>query len=394
MNAIEGTININIFPQHKKGERVEITSSRPLKAAKVLIGKTPEQVLSIIPLLFSVCGIAQSRAALIAIEQKLGMVSAPPLETARDMLVLVENAKEHLFRLFIDWPKLFALEQNNNNLPYISQLSGEFISSLFNDGDAFSLHSELNSDLEKVDLLIDKLDAYLQHNVFSLSTKDWLAISDIGALHQWALQHDTVAAHSIRSICEQGWHSQGISKTGRLPVLDEESLMNRFDASDAQQFIAQPQWLGQCYETTTLTRQFEQPLIQALLREFDTTLITRWTARLVELANIPHQLRDLLQSISGTASTSTTPATSQPGRGLAQIEAARGRLIHRIEITQGVISNYQILAPTEWNFHPQGLAAKSLDSIVNKGSDQDIESVARLLINAIDPCVGYELRIH
>jgi len=116
MNNIEGQLNIDLYPQHSNGTRVELSSSRPLNATKLFIGKTPEQVLSIIPLLFSICGVAQSRAALRAIEQNLNIDSNPKIETARDMLVLVENAKEHLFRLFIDWPQLFNLKTDNNNL--------------------------------------------------------------------------------------------------------------------------------------------------------------------------------------------------------------------------------------------------------------------------------------
>jgi len=78
--------------------------------------------------------------------------------------------------------------------------------------------------------------------------------------------------------------------------------------------------------------------------------------------------------------------------GVSQVEAARGRLIHRVEIEQDVISNYQILAPTEWNFHPQGLIKESLAHISAK-NDKQWQHIAHLIINAIDPCVGYQLRM-
>jgi Ni,Fe-hydrogenase I large subunit len=186
--------------------------------------------------------------------------------------------------------------------------------------------------------------------------------------------------------------------------LDESYLLEKFSASDAEQFIAQPQWQGHCYETTMLSRQFEQPLIQALHREFDSTLITRWVARLVELANIPQQLRNMLQQLNDVETTTgdITDSTNEPcsvqnaTQGMAQIEAARGRLIHHVKIEHGVISQYQILAPTEWNFHPQGLVAKSLGSLANDDNhnNDELEQLAHLVINAIDPCVGYQLRIH
>jgi len=396
MKNIEGQLNIDLYPQRQNGARVELSSSRPLHAAKIFIGKTPEQALTIIPLLFSICGIAQSRAALAAIEQNIKREADLALETARDMLVLAENAKEHLLRLFIDWPRLFKLKTDNNNLSYLSQLVNEFKSALFQQGDAFSLDSNLAEQCENASVLIDKLDQYLQQHVFGESTTNWLQMKDINALLQWTQRCDSVAANSIRTICDQGWASLGLTEAKLLPLLDEDYLLKQFNASDAEQFIAQPQWQGHCCETTTFSRQFEQPVIQALMKEFNTALITRWVARLVELASIPHQLRSALRQLRDMLA--MTPvnisANKKTAQGLAQIEAARGRLIHRVEIEQGVISHYQILAPTEWNFHPQGLVAKSLNSLASNRQQDDLEQLAHLMINTVDPCVGYQLRIH
>jgi coenzyme F420-reducing hydrogenase alpha subunit len=112
---------------------------------------------------------------------------------------------------------------------------------------------------------------------------------------------------------------------------------------------------------------------------------------LIELASIPQQLQNLLDQLETVNNIPQLKAASTTG--LAQTEAARGRLIHHVQIQQQKISNYQILAPTEWNFHPQGLIAKSLTNLTPKHPEQ-LDQLARLVINAIDPCVGYSLRIH
>jgi len=135
VNNIAGQLNIDLYPLRNLSlldkPCVELSSTRPLQVTKLLIGKTPEQALSVIPLLFSVCGVAQSRAALMAIDINLSTDREPALETARDMLVLVENAKEHLFRTFIDWPKLFKLENKTKDLVYLSQIINEFKLSIY-----------------------------------------------------------------------------------------------------------------------------------------------------------------------------------------------------------------------------------------------------------------------
>ena len=390
MSAIEGQISINLYSGKVLPERVEITSSRPVHASKIFIGKTPEEALSLIPLLFNICGIAQSRASLAAIQQAQQLEQPDSLETARDLLVLSENAKEHLLRIFLDWPTLFELENKNHQLPYLSQLTATFKAALFEQSNAFSLDSKLNADLANTEQVINELEAYLQKHVFCMPTKQWLAIDSIDALQAWAATADSIAAGAVNNICEQGWTSQGLSSCKPLPALDDSSLLEHMNASDAAEFIAQPTWQGDCYETTALSRQMQEPIIHLLHQEFDSSLITRWTARLVEIALIPQQMLQLLRDIKNKKN-STNKSTQQ--LGLAQVEAARGRLIHRVNIKHGLISNYQILAPTEWNFHPQGLIAQSLLHIDAKDK-QELDQLTRLMINAIDPCVGYQLSIH
>ena len=51
------------------------------------------------------------------------------------------------------------------------------------------------------------------------------------------------------------------------------------------------------------------------------------------------------------------------------------------------------MAPTEWNFHPAGAAAKALSLIAGSGR-RDARDLADLMIAAFDPCVEYSLAVH
>jgi uptake hydrogenase large subunit len=391
MNAIEGQLNIDLYPDKSAQARVQISSSRPLQASRVMIGKTPQEVLKVLPLMYNVCGVAQARTSLKAIQNNLSLSEPRNAEAARDMLVLVENAREHLFRILIDWPTLFKLEQDQSQLPLLGRLIKEFKVALFANGDAFSLDSQLQPDGQLLRQLIDQLENTLQQAIYHQPIEQWLQINDIDTLYNWSKGYDSTATNSLSIICDHGWTSQGFSRLDPLPELDNNELMQRFNDSSAEQFIARPEWHGQQYETTTLSRQMDQPLIQSLAQEFHNTLITRWVARLLELARIPTQLRQLLTDIE--SSDSIVMNSSNSNIGLAQTEAARGRLIHRVEIENDLISQYQILAPTEWNFHPQGLIAHSLGNLTSKDPVL-LQQLARLMINVIDPCVGYELKVH
>ncbi len=391
MNAIEGQIDIDLYPHNSDGERVGISSSRPVQASRVMEGKSPDEALSLIPLLFNICGVAQARTSLSAIQDQLAISPHPAEEIARDMLVLTETAREHLFRILVDWPRLFKLDRDEQALSLLGRLIPDCKQALFADGNAFALDSQLQVDRTALNNLIDELDQTLQQAVFHRPSKDWLKIYDVNALMQWAREFDGPAASALVIIYDRGWSSQGVADLSTLPLLDRQELIAQLDAADADDFIAHPRWHGQHYETSCLIRQLRQPLIRALAGEFHIGLLTRQAARLVELARIPQQLRDLLARL-GSAETNPVEEPAS-GHGLASTEAARGRLIHRVQLEDGKISRYQILAPTEWNFHPQGLIAQSLANI-DATSDAQLEYLARLMINAIDPCVGFELRVH
>ena len=154
--------------------------------------------------------------------------------------------------------------------------------------------------------------------------------------------------------------------------------------------MATPTWHGRCHETSVLTRQLEHPLISALVQEFGHGLLTRVSARLVELAAIPARLRGLAASIENRE---PTPGSAPAYAGLGATDAARGKLFHYVETGVDHISHYRILAPTEWNFHPSGVAAQSLSALEHEDPRQ-LQHLARLLISAIDPCVSYQLEVH
>ena len=101
------------------------------------------------------------------------------------------------------------------------------------------------------------------------------------------------------------------------------------------------------------------------------------------------ELAQLSANLFPAVTASSVSGTRNPGIGRAS--AARGQLFHRVFLEGERVSVYQILAPTEWNFHPRGVVAVSLATL--KGDKGEMERQARLLINAIDPCVSYELGI-
>ncbi len=385
--SVEGEIVIDLFPEGNDVHRVAISSSRPLQVAQMFIGKSPEQVLAIMPMVFIICGVAQSRAALSAFQHNLTIDKDPKQEIAREILVHIETAREHLMRLFLDWPNLLNMSCDKSSLLFINGLIEKFRRKLFGNEKIFSLtNPEIKSN--NVHKLVQSFDHFLQEHLFSMPCQNWLHNRDIV---DWMNKTDTLAATAIEIIQHMGPCAFANLTPRHLPELCDEELLKRFNADDAEQFIAQPNWLGNHFETTCLSRQFNKPLLKSLAEFPENALVLRWISRLVELAETPEKLSLLCTMLQNEDySAYQFPDINS---GISQIETARGRLIHRVEMDKGLVSQYQILAPTEWNFHPKGIVAESL-ALINSRDRNEISTLAHLFINAIDPCVGYELNIH
>jgi len=177
-----------------------------------------------------------------------------------------------------------------------------------------------------------------------------------------------------------------VSQVTALPDLDSGALDARLAADDGV-FVARPDWLGSAHETGPLMRLWSHPLVVAIRRERGAGIEARVAARLVELELTVQKLRDYLLGLCNDQGSMLTLVT---GHGLGIVEAARGRLIHRVELQEGHLSRYQILAPTEWNFHPNGALAQGL---LGAPAGADPSQRARLLVAALDPCVATRIRV-
>jgi Ni,Fe-hydrogenase I large subunit len=225
-----------------------------------------------------------------------------------------------------------------------------------------------------------QLKKVLEEALFGSSPEAWLEMEQIDQLLAWSRQHESVATQFIRYLERNQWSQLGRSDSIHLPELESIILEQQLQQSN---FVAQPLWNGTACETSPLTRT-HTPLLDRLQHHYGSGLLTRSVARLTELAQLVLQL--------DTPTLSTAVTATQPNTGFGVAQAARGQLLHHVTVDGDHIQRYQILAPTEWNFHPQGAVAQSLSQLDTQSID--VEQQARLIIHAIDPCVGYDLTIH
>ena len=81
------------------------------------------------------------------------------------------------------------------------------------------------------------------------------------------------------------------------------------------------------------------------------SVFTRVLARVHEAPRIYQLINEWLGQIDLDGEFYSKPV-EKDGKGFGATEAARGALAHWIEVENGVIKNYQVMAPTTWNVGP------------------------------------------
>lgn len=393
--GIEGQLTITLRTAHGRVAAVDIQSSRPLRAPRVFVGRSPAAVLEALPMIYSLCATAQAAAARQALGAALGR---PPDAAARAgrLLVDVETVREHTLGILLGWSEY--LEEGPD--PAAATMMGLLPAvreAVFAGGRAFALDAEVAVDGDALAMALGQMKAVLEGRVFGLPLDIWYGLATPAELAKWAGQGTTVAARVVAAALAEE-PAEGPADTAPdaaagpvalLPDLDDATLGARLRPADADAFIARPLWQGAPRETSSLSRRRAHPLVAGLLQDHGDGLVTRLAARLVELAALARGLEDALPRLADAPAAAVEDGRDT-GEGMGQVEAARGRLVHRVELAAGTVTRYQVLAPTEWNFHPQGAAVRALARLVFTDAE-DLRRRAALAIRALDPCVGFQL---
>jgi Ni,Fe-hydrogenase I large subunit len=119
-----------------------------------------------------------------------------------------------------------------------------------------------------------------------------------------------------------------------------------------------PRLAGRVVETGALARQLAsgQPLVCSAVARCGTNVYTRVLARLLELALVVPMAEQWLAALAPREPFFHPAALPADADGVGLTEAARGALGHWVSVRGGRIANYQIVAPTTWNFSPRDAA--------------------------------------
>ena len=353
---------------------VNVVSTRRPGLCRVLEGMPVEAVPSRVSLLFRVCSAAQEHAARTACEQISGLPPASEEQTRRQARVILETFREHAWAACVEWPRHLGMAPDVGAFARIR-------SALQAIDEGLTSWPDKRLEDEKLRVLSQAVDRAL-----ALGGGAW---EGIGALHSWGMLGICPAARFLRKIWDEDLAEFGRCLLRPVPDMMAWDLEGALAADVDNSFVSRPEWEGEACETGPLVRMSGHPLVAELWQRYGNGLLTRLVARLVELVGLSDRLGQLL---NGLSSNSASLGVEGSRVGLGLVEAARGRLAHRAEVEGDRVSRYQILAPTEWNFHPHGPLWRGL---VGKPADNaDIfQRQVGFMVLALDPCVPFTVQV-
>ncbi len=361
------------------GSAPSIVGQRPVLApgrvAGLLHGRRGAQVGNTLSSLFTLCSHAHRRAADMVLAAAQGRAE-PGLASAAPVLLWLETARDHLRSIALDWPQ---------HLPGPGRA-------------AHGLHW--------------LRDCPLQLGTVPRVTDAAIAGQTLAALRHWLEQRvlgDDAQVWLARCLAPDALAAWCTSQAGRLPpahclatwrplaqkLTPETRCLELLDSDPDLQnarlrelvhklladpdFVQRPNWLGQPAETGAWSR------LRQRHEELPTppSAWSRLSARWLELVAIA-AADPSATSYGSTALLAFGAVDLGHGQALAWVEMARGLLLHWVQVdAAGGVEDYRVVAPTEWNFHPQGALARALAAL----PPGDVQA-ARTLAAAFDPCVA------
>jgi uptake hydrogenase large subunit len=196
-----GKLKITLAP-----DGATISSTRPVRAAGIFVGRGVAETMRLLPALFSVCATAQSAAGGGAIEQALGLTADPETAALRRRLVEAETLREHLWRILLDWPGSLGETADAAAMAQVIHQTAGLRTALSGGADPFAPGATgIVPDRQAADFAQDALIALAAEQVFGLAPAKWLGrIERLDHLTHWAQDTDTVAGRLVRQIIAAG----------------------------------------------------------------------------------------------------------------------------------------------------------------------------------------------
>ncbi|MCX6052482.1 MAG: nickel-dependent hydrogenase large subunit [Campylobacterales bacterium] len=407
IEKIEGEAKLNFNFKDNKIDFVDIKFMSTRNIENILRGKSPLDALVINPRVCGICGHAHLIATVGALEDCYDDLKiSNKAKTIRELTLNFELIQNHFKWFYLTMLPLFGHKQQVLKATYPSQLMAKAIA-LFGGQYPHTSYAIVGgvvceiTEMDKIKLqhLITETIKFVEDNL--VKSENFSVCKNIDNVFK--MEGDL--PNLLRQIKEEKLLERGKSydrfiafgansyfkkgKSLKTRVSHAISLNYVKESEIPSSFAKNVSYKEKYYEVGPLSRAMinKIPLVIDAHRKYGDSILSRILARVCEISQLLEHSKKLIQALDLSEPSFIEPPvdiSQLNASGCSAVEAARGTLIHKVEIENGVIKNYEIITPTQWNLSggtkdKQGVSQKAMIGL------SDIKT-AELVFKSFDVC--------
>jgi hydrogenase large subunit len=374
IEKIEGETKLDFSFKDEKIDFVGIEFMTARGIENILKGKSALDALVINPRVCGICGHAHLIATVEALEDCYEDIEiSNKAKIIRELTLTFELIQNHFKWFYLTMRPLFGKKQEVLKATYPSQLMAKAIAVFGGQypHTSYAIVGGVVCDVTEMDII--KVKHYMQEcikffetKVVQADTKDFLVCDSVekvlkrsGDLPdilkdikdkdylQYGKSYDRFIAFGQNSYFKKG-------KSLKTNATYNVSLDYIKEQENLNSLAKNVTYKNKYYEVGPLSRAMinKIPLVKDAHRRYSDNVFSRIVARVCEIPQLLNHSMELLEQLDISEASYLEPSadiSTISASGQSAVEAARGSLVHKVEIQKGIIKNYEIITPTQWN---------------------------------------------
>lgn len=408
IEKIEGEAKLDFKFKEGKIESVGVDFMSTRHIEDILKGRAALDALVINPRVCGICGHAHLIATVQALEACCGSIEiSDKAKIIRELTLNFELIQNHFKWFYLTITPFFKEKQEVDKALHPTRLMSKAIATFGGQypHTSYAVVGGIACEVTAMDIIqvgryIDEVFEFFQNTLLNV---DEAATQKLNAETLYRFQGDLVEI--LKEIEKNGYTMYGKSydrficfgensffkkgKYNNRRIHTNPTIDNVKENPVSTSFAKSVYYHDKHYEVGPLARAIikKDSFIKSLHKVYGDSIVSRIAARVYEIAVLLESSKKLLKEIELHQPSYVEPANDMmelTGKGASAVEAARGSLIHKVNIEEGMIKKYEIITPTQWNLcgddnHIQGVSQKAMVGL------KDVKS-AEMVFKTFDVC--------
>ncbi len=403
IEKIEGEAKLNFsFDDEKKIDFVEIEFFNTRNIETILEGKNAFDALVINPRVCGICGHAHLIATAKALEDCYPDIQiTQKAKFLRELTLNFEIIQNHLKWFYLTILPLLGYNNHQLKAMQSSQILTKAIATIAGQypHNSYAVVGGVVCEPTPMDMLKVKNYIYEAQDFFNKN------ILNQNNNIKEILNADGDLPMILNLLVEKNLHLTGKS-FDRFIVFGENSffkkgksfhtnIYEKIDTKKVKEFSTRNSFAknvlynNRYYEVGSLSRMMmrKTEVIKHMHKKYSDSIFTRIFARVYEIHELLEHSLDIINKIDLTQKSYIEPSldiSKIKAHGTSCVEAARGSLIHKVHLENGIIKKYDIITPTQWNLSNGTKEKPAISQKAMIGLDDT--DTAELVFKSFDIC--------